>query len=135
MEIDLKKIRQENGSLTQSEMADKLGINLRTVQKYEQGFPIPKSMEKLIIYEFNLAEQKEHVPRDIVEETHAMISMLEEKLNTKDGRVVSSIKENFLKINTEKEAYKDKYYKTLERLDKLKTYMIKTLKIPEKFLD
>jgi len=58
MEIDLKKIREQNGFMTQSEMADKLGVKLRTVQKYEQGFPIPKSMEKLIVHEFKSGDLK-----------------------------------------------------------------------------
>lgn len=44
---ELKELRNSKG-LTQTEFAEKLGINIRTVQNWEGGTNIPKSKEMLI---------------------------------------------------------------------------------------
>lgn len=49
--LDVKKIRTDNG-LSQEEFAKRLGVNIRTVQNYEQGAKITPAMIKLIEYEF-----------------------------------------------------------------------------------
>lgn len=135
MNIDLKKIRTENGELTQSELAERLGIKLRTIQNYENGAPIPKSMEKLIAYEFNLtAELPENKPRTKAD-VFKLLDGLSGRMSAKDAKVLAVIKEEFEKQDAEKDEFREKYYKTLERLDKLKSYMIKSLDIPEKYLD
>ncbi|MEL6562223.1 MAG: helix-turn-helix transcriptional regulator [Bacteroidota bacterium] len=135
MNIDLKKIRTENGGLTQSELAERLGIKLRTIQNYENGAPIPKSMEKLITYEFNLtAELPGDKPRTKAD-VFKLLDELSERMSARDAKVLATIKEEFEKQDAEKDEFREKYYKTLERLDKLKSYMIKSLDIPEKYLD
>lgn len=40
-------------NLTQTQLADRLGIGLRTVQNYEKSGEIPESVKKLIKYEFS----------------------------------------------------------------------------------
>lgn len=45
--MDVKKIREKYG-ITQSQLADKLGITLRTVQNWENGKVIPPAMLKLL---------------------------------------------------------------------------------------
>ena len=135
MDIDLKKIRAENGGLTQSGLAERLGIKLRTVQKYETGSPIPLSMEKLIAYEFNIDGASSESGLGSKIDVASLIESIAPKLSAKDARVLDVIKNEFDKQKQEKEAFKEKYYKTLEKLDKLKTYMIKSFKIPGKYLD
>jgi len=49
--LQLKEIRNNLG-ITQSEMAERLGITMKTIQNYEKGFPIPLSVQKLIQFEF-----------------------------------------------------------------------------------
>ena len=49
---ELKYIRQQNGNLTQTELADRLGVTLRTIQAYEKSNNIPTYMQKLIHHEF-----------------------------------------------------------------------------------
>jgi phage repressor protein C with HTH and peptisase S24 domain len=49
--LDLKKIREENGGLTQLEMAKRLGVKFRTYQNYEYLDKIPTVIEKLVKYE------------------------------------------------------------------------------------
>ena len=49
--LDLKKIRADLGNLTQSQMADRLGVTLRTYQNYEQKGEMPPNMKKLLEYE------------------------------------------------------------------------------------
>ncbi len=135
MNIDLKKIRAENGRLTQSELADRLGVKLRTIQNYENGTPIPISMEKLIVYEFKLENGEEEQTQHQKNDVYQLIEEISSKLSAKDAHILDAIKEEYTKQEQETEAYREKYYKTLERLDKLKTYMIKSLKIPAKYLD
>lgn len=50
--LDLKKIREKAGNLTQKEMAERLGIKTRTYQNYELTGDIPEYMQKLIRYSF-----------------------------------------------------------------------------------
>lgn len=53
--LKIKKIRKKFG-LTQSDFAKKLGINIRTVQKWEAGDTIPESKCLLIDNKFPLEE-------------------------------------------------------------------------------
>lgn len=53
--LDLKKIRKNN-NLTQSGLAEKLGISTRTVQNWEAGDAIPES-KKLLIQSFFMNEE------------------------------------------------------------------------------
>ncbi len=129
MQLDIKRIRAENGNLTQADFANRLEISLRTVQKYESGSLIPESIKKLIRYEFNLFED-ERVEKSIFEKIDALI----EKSNDKNIETLQKIKNTLIDLSDEKETYKNKYYITLEELDQLKTYLIKTLKIPKKHL-
>jgi transcriptional regulator with XRE-family HTH domain len=51
-DLDIKKIRI-NAGLTQTEFAERLGVGMRTIQKYERDGDVPEYMIKLINYEFN----------------------------------------------------------------------------------
>lgn len=66
MHIDLKKIRERAG-ITQSEMANRLGLKLRTIQKYEKLKEVPPSIKKLIEHEFRYLNEKFN-PKDISKE-------------------------------------------------------------------
>jgi repressor LexA len=57
--LDIKKIRHLHG-LTQTQFADRLGLNLRTIQNYESGTDIPLNIQKLIEYEF-VSYKKENI--------------------------------------------------------------------------
>ena len=48
MELDDMKAIRQNLGLTQSELADKLGVTVRSIQNYEAGREIPNSIKKLI---------------------------------------------------------------------------------------
>ncbi|MGB3467070.1 MAG: helix-turn-helix transcriptional regulator [Cyclobacteriaceae bacterium] len=135
MDIDLKKIRAENGGLTQSELAERLGIKLRTVQKYETGSPIPLSMEKLISYEFQLDDRTNRREEYTIEELHQILDDISSRLSKKDSKSLAIIREELAKKEGMIEEYRNKYYSILEKLNVLKTYLIKTFDIPDKYLD
>ena len=90
--MDVKKLRETLG-ITQQELADKCGVTLRTVQNWEVGKIIPKSMEKLL---------------NVISENHEIVS----SFNTKDSSVkVSAGDGSPVTINPETE----RFFSTLER--------------------
>lgn len=91
---DFKKIRKKAG-LTQTELADFIGITLRTVQNYEGGEnPIPLYIEKLLKYEFNSQNITTLSPKN--EELEKRIKELEHQVNVLIGHLewVSKMSDN-----------------------------------------
>lgn len=100
--FDLKQIRAQSGNLSQTKMAERLGITLRTYQNYEHKGIIPVYMEKLIAYEF---------------------------LNNKQDKEeeVSEIKVRMEKISFPNEVYKEFFNKTLSLPDKEKALILEQI--------
>jgi transcriptional regulator with XRE-family HTH domain len=61
---NLKTIRQSN-NLSQSQLADKSGVNFRTIQNYEQGFKDINKAQAITLY--NLAQALNVTIEDLLE--------------------------------------------------------------------
>lgn len=71
------------------EIAERLGLNIRTVQGYASGTPIPLSVEKLIRYEFFAYKQQAQptLPSEVTSYLLKRIKELEEEnLRLKSGK-------------------------------------------------
>ena len=58
--MDVKKLRELMG-LTQQELADRVGVTLRTIQNWESGKPLPERAQRLLVL---LADQHENGQND-----------------------------------------------------------------------
>lgn len=105
--IQLKEIRNNLG-ITQSEMAERLGITMKTIQNYEKGFTIPLSVQKLIQFEF-LSDAKSdknyhELPKkkvteqtvDFSRELNCIITHFEDQIRDKE-RLIEE-KERFIQL-------------------------------------
>ncbi len=54
--MDVKRLREQMG-LTQIQLADRVGVTLRTIQNWEGGRPLPKRVQRLLLL---LADQQEN---------------------------------------------------------------------------
>jgi len=83
----IEKIRKEQ-NLMYKEIAERLGLNIRTVQGYASGTPIPLTVEKLIRYEFfAYQDQPPPILPDVTSYLLKRIKELEEEnLRLKSGK-------------------------------------------------
>lgn len=109
--FNLKNIRIQNGNLSQSELARRLGVGLRTIQKYEKTGIIPEYMQKLIQYEFFSGSELPE-KESAIEESSNLITILqhyEEVISKPDFAMMMTEIEVLYKYKQAYEAAKEAY--------------------------
>ena len=81
--FNVKEEREKLG-LTQTELAEKIGVSLRTVQNYENGEVIPKSKYEILrnVFGDNIAQSNVHgdnINKDTFNATDKFIELLKAK--------------------------------------------------------
>ena len=109
--LNLKKIREQLGGVTQNDLATMIGVTLRTVQRYENESQVPESIYKAIQYEILTKSSVENVVSEPMEEYRISVSGNYEKEYLEKMNALLSERINFLeselkriKSNSKKQA-------------------------------
>ena len=120
--------------MTQAAMAQRLGITIRTVQKYEQGHPMPESMRKLISYEFEQVDTsptgEKYSPKSLHSNPYQLLQELAAATDPQvRTRLAKELTTYIRHLELASEMHQNKYIDALEKLNELKDSVIDVMKL------
>lgn len=125
--LEIKENRKKLG-LTQQELADKLGVSLKTVSNYEKGEVIPDSKKALLR---NILNPKSNNTLQEPEPNYFVLEQLDE-FDEQISQVEEKIKERNKIIELENKSKKPKNIKHHEEIIDLLKKQIEIIKIAKK---